>query len=111
MAFVICLMIDKFVCSNRFNSWLLRTYIKSMDKVPIEQQEKTLNWLKENIVFAIDKETPAKLIISIVPADIGYKLNEKKLRVYMHKLGHNVLSNCFLDPDVYAVTIKSNEKE
>jgi len=111
IAFVLCLSIDNFICSKRFNDFLLRRALKSIDKVALEQQEKTLQWLQQHIVIELGVTTSSKDIISHLPVDLCYKVKDKQLKAYMSKLGYYVVSNCFLDPDYYSVKLSMDTDE
>ena len=108
IAFVFCLCIDNFICSKRFNNFLLRRALKSIDKVSLEQQEKILQWLQQHIEIELGVTTSSKDIISHLPVELRYKVKDKQLKAYMSKLNHYVVSNCFLDPDYYNVKLSIN---
>lgn len=104
-AFLVCMLIERWLCSKKVRDWYNRYCMKALKKVPEEMQEAVLLWLKTNIIVSTESEITGREIIRQLPIEISYKLNEKKLRAYMQKLGYTPLSECCLDPDVYAVAL------
>ena len=106
IAFIFCLWVDHYICSEKFNNKYTKKCLKLLDRVNPEQKERTLEWLKAHLSASIEKETMGTDIIKQLPVDLRYKVNERKLRAYMSILGYKPLSNCFLDPSTYSVELK-----
>lgn len=106
VAFILCMLLDKYICSDKFNEKYTKKCAKLLTKLSSEQKAKTIMWLDSHLVASIDTETTGADIIKQLPVDLRYKVNEKVLRGYMSVLGYSPLSNCFLDPTTYSVKLK-----
>lgn len=106
LAFFTMLAIDKAICSRKFNLWYTKRCKKALQAISEEQYERIMQWLRLNIESSLDSEMSAKEIISHIPVELRYKINERRIIACMADLGYDYLSDCFLDPACYAVILK-----
>jgi hypothetical protein len=108
LLFILLVLVDKLMSSEIINKLYMKHCMKLIKYIPEQQRNKTTKWLKENLTVSTSDETQWSTIKQEMPVSLRYKLTEKKLRAYMHIAGFEVVSDCCLDTDYYAVVIKKN---